>query len=149
MPSSIQPPRRLSALVSWQTGKVATLGARLTARLMPLGARTDFAILAALDQYGPLSQADLGRRLGLDRNDVSTVLTRLMNAQQVTRQPDAADPRRNQVTATKAGLLYLEQLQRHADLVQRDLLTGLDDTESAQLTALLDRVLAHHPTQSA
>lgn len=149
MPSSIQPPRRLSALVSWQTGKVATLGARLTARLMPLGARTDFAILAALDQYGPLSQADLGRRLGLDRNDVSTVLTRLISAQQVTRQPDAADPRRNQVTATKAGLLYLEQLQRHADLVQRDLLTGLDDTESVQLTALLDRVLAHHPTQSA
>ena len=29
-----------------------------------------FRLLAALDQYGPSSQADLGRRTGIDRSDV-------------------------------------------------------------------------------
>lgn len=149
MVSPIQPPTRLRALVSWQANKVATIGARLTVARMPLGARTDFAILAALDEYGPLSQADLGRRLGLDRNDVSTVLARLDHQRAVTRHPDPADPRRKRVTATSAGLRYLNELQDHADVVQHDLLVGLDDEEQAQLSALLDQVLAHHPAAPA
>lgn len=149
MVSPIQPPTRLRALVSWQANKVATIGARLTAAHMPLGARTDFAILAALDEYGPLSQADLGRRLGLDRNDVSTVLARLAHDRAVTRQPDPGDSRRNRVTVTPAGLRYLRELQDHADVVQHDLLEGLDEDEKIQLGALLDRVLAHHPTPPA
>lgn len=149
MPSPVQPPKRLRALVSWQAGKVATVGTRLTAQHMPLSARTDFAILAALEEYGPLSQADLGRRLGLDRNDVSTALARLDHDHAVMRGPDAADPRRNRVTATSSGLQYLGELQHHADVVQRDLLAGLDNTERTELSALLDRVLAHHPAQPA
>ena len=147
--SSIQPPQRLRALVSWQAGKVATVGTRLTARVMPLGARADFAILAALEEYGPLSQAELGRRLGLDRNDVSTILARLLAARHVTRGPDAADPRRNRVASTEAGLRYLGELQQHADVVQGELLAGLDERERARLIALLDRVLNHHPAQPA
>ncbi len=149
MVSPIQPPTRLRALVSWQANKVATIGARLTAAHMPLGARTDFAILAALDEYGPLSQADLGRRLGLDRNDVSTVLARLDHDRAVTRQPDPADPRRNRVTVTQTGLRYLQELQDHADVVQHDLLEGLDEDEQGHLGALLDRILTHHPASPA
>lgn len=40
-----QPPARLRGLVTWQVSKASTLGARLTARRLPLGARTDFAVL--------------------------------------------------------------------------------------------------------
>ena len=149
MSSPIQPPQRLRSLVSWQAGKVATVGARLTAAHMPLSARTDFAVLAALEEYGSLSQADLGRRLGLDRNDVSTVLARLEAEGRVRREPDAVDPRRNRVTATTAGLRYLSELQDHADVVQRDLLGALNTKERTQLVALLDRVLASHPAQPA
>jgi hypothetical protein len=36
-------PARLRALASWQAGRVATLGARLTAAHMALEARSDFA----------------------------------------------------------------------------------------------------------
>src|SRR5262249_15970484 len=59
------------------------LGARMTARHMPLTARSDFAVLAALEEYGALSQADLGRRLGLDRNEVSGIVTRLASGRHV------------------------------------------------------------------
>ena len=85
-------PARLRALTSWQANKVATLGARLTAQRMPLGARADFAVLAALEEYGALSQAELGRRLGLDRNDVNAIVTRI-EAQGRLNQRDAAKDR--------------------------------------------------------
>jgi DNA-binding MarR family transcriptional regulator len=149
MPVPTQPPKRLRTLVSWQAAKVATIGSRLTAAHMALSARTDFAVLAALEEYGPLSQAELGRRLGLDRNDISTVLTRLERDGAVLRETDAADARRNTVTPTAAGLNYLTALQDHADTVQRDLLHGLDDPERQQLIALLGKVLAQHPAQPA
>ena len=45
----LQPPARLRGLASWQANKASILGARLTARHMPLTARSDFAILAALE----------------------------------------------------------------------------------------------------
>src|ERR1700761_9551295 len=111
----VQPPARLRGLASWQANKVSILGARMTARHMPLTARSDFAILAALEEYGALSQADLGRRLGLDRNEVSGIVTRLAEGNHLTRQADPADRRRNVITLTASGQRYLEEIQRHAD----------------------------------
>ena len=146
---TVRPPERLRALASWQANKVATLGARLTARRMPLGARTDFAALAALEEYGPLSQAEIGRRLGLDRNDVNAVVSRLEGNQQVDRKPDAADRRRNVVTLTDLGRRHLGDLQGHADAVQDELLAGLDAAERRQLRGLLDKVLGSHQPQPA
>src|ERR1700735_4794757 len=118
-------PARLRGLASWQANKVSTLGARLFARHMPLGARADYAVLAALEEYGALSQAGIGRRRGLDRNDVNGILNRLQDRHQVERQADPADRRRNLVTLTGAGQQYLDELQRYADTVQDELLAGL------------------------
>ncbi len=116
---------------------------------MPLVARTDFAVLAALEEYGELSQADLGRRLGLDRNDINGVVNRLYVAQHVDRRPDAADRRRNVVALAGAGARYLAEVQQHADAVQAELLRGLDMAERQQLQCLLAKLLASHTPQSA
>lgn len=149
LPEPVRAPERLRALVSWQANKVATLGTRLTARHMPLTARADFAVLAALHEYGPLSQAELGRRLGLDRNDISTILSRLDQERAVTRTPDPDNQRRNVVRVARAGLRRLADLQVRADAVQDELLEGLQGSERAQLIALLDKVLSVHPAQPA
>lgn len=145
----MQPPARLRGLTSWQASKVSTLGGRMTARHMPLTARSDFAVLAALEEYGPLSQADLGRCLGLDRNDVSGIVTRLAISRYVDRQADPASRRRNVVTLTASGKGYLEQIQRHADAAQDELLVGLDSAERRQLNELLAKLLSSHKGQSA
>ncbi|WP_222849964.1 MarR family winged helix-turn-helix transcriptional regulator [Trebonia kvetii] len=144
-----QPPARLRRLASWQANKVSILGARLTARHMPLTARSDFAVLAALEEYGALSQADLGRRLGLDRNEVSGIVTRLASGRHVDRQADPADRRRNVVTLTESGKRHLEGIQRHADAAQDELLAGLDPAERRQLNELLAKLLSSHRGQSA
>jgi len=144
-----RPPARLRGLASWQTNKVSTLGARLTARRMPLGARADFAVLAALEEYGSLSQAEIGRRLGLDRNDVNGILNRLGKSHFADREPDPADRRRNVVTLTEAGRRHLDELQQHADQVQDELLAGLSAAERRQLHALLAKLLDSHQPQPA
>ncbi|KUM99774.1 hypothetical protein AQI95_36710 [Streptomyces yokosukanensis] len=146
---AFQPPARLRGLASWQANKVSTLGARLTAQRMPLSARADFAVLAALEEYGALSQAEIGRRLGLDRNDVSGILNRLESDRQVDRQADPANRRRNLVTVTAAGRRHLEELQQHADAVQAELLAGLDTAERRQLQSLLAKLLDSHKPQPA
>jgi len=145
----LQPPARLRRLTSWQANKVSTLGARMTAQHMPLTARADFAVLAALEEYGALSQADLGRRLGLDRNEVSGIVTRLQRDHRVDRQVDPANRRRNVVTLTASGKRHLEEIQRHADAAQDELLVGLGTAERRQLNALLAKLLDSHRPQSA
>ena len=149
MDHAVQPPARLRGLASWQASKASTLGARLFARRMPLGARTEFAVLAALEEYGTLSQAEIGRRLGLDRNDVNAVLGRLESHQHVDRHADPADRRRNLVTLTPGGRGHLEELQQHADAVQDELLAGLDAAERKQLQGLLAKLLDSHSPQAA
>lgn len=145
----VRPPARLRDLTSWQVSKASTLGSRLTARRMPLSARSDFAVLAALEEYGPLSQAEIGRRLALDRNDVNGVLNRLQEQGRVRREVDGTDRRRNVVTLTRDGRAHLGQLQEHADAVQAELLEGLTAPEQRQLRRLLAKLLDAHPAQSA
>jgi DNA-binding MarR family transcriptional regulator len=113
------------------------------------GRHRRFAVLAALEEYGELSQAEIGRRLGLDRNDVNGVLNRLESREQVDRQVDPANRRRNLVTLTGAGRQHLEELQQHADAVQDELLAGLDAAERQQLQSLLAKLLGSHKPQSA
>jgi DNA-binding MarR family transcriptional regulator len=145
----LEPPARLRALTSWQASKVSTIGARATARRMRLTARSDFAVLAALEEYGALSQADLGRRLGLDRNDINGIVTRLQTGGHIDRQADPDDRRRNLVTINQSGMGYLEHIQRNADEAQAELLSGLDADERRQLHALLAKTLEAHRGEPA
>lgn len=145
----LRPPVKLQTLATWQVSKVSTLATRLTAQRMPLSARADSAVLSALEECGPLSQADLGRRLGLDRNDVNAVVNRLQANAHIGRCPDPSDRRRNIVTLTDAGKKYLDAILELAHDVQDELLAALNPMERRQLTGLLAKLLRGHAPQSA
>jgi len=142
-------PRRLRELLSWQANKVATLGSRLTLERMAASARGDFAVLAALAEIGDLSQAEVGRRLGLDRNDVNEIATRLEHGGYVSRRPDERDRRLKVLSTTRDGQAYLARLQTQADEVQEELMTALTAAERAELIKLLGMVLNAYGPQSA
>jgi DNA-binding MarR family transcriptional regulator len=99
-----------------------------------------FRLLAALEQYGPASQADLGRRSGIDRSDVVATLNDLVDRKLARREPDQADRRRNVVTLTTRGAQALERLDAVLGDVQDMVLAPLTANERKTLVRLLAKL---------
>jgi len=139
-------PERLRALPSWLLNQAALAAQRVVGDgLSAVGAhRSHYAVLAALDEFGPASQAALGRRCGIDRSDMVALVDVLSREGLVGRRPDAADRRRNVVTITAAGRRRLRTLDTLVGRLQDALLTPLSAAERDQLVALLRRVVDHH-----
>lgn len=100
-----------------------------------------FRLLAALDEFGPASQADLGRQAGIDRSDVVTTLNDLVAHGLAQREPDPVDRRRNVITLTKRGAAALERIDAVLDDVQDALLAPLTPHERTTLVRLLAKLI--------
>jgi len=137
------PPERLRQLPTWLTAQVAAKGRRLVnASLAQEGARRQhFTVLASLAEQGSASQADLGRRLSIDRSDLHALLAELESDGLVARVRDERDRRRNVVTLTRAGRGALARLGNRIDAAQDALLEPLSADERRELNRLLQRVL--------
>lgn len=103
-----------------------------------------YRMLAALDEFGPSSQVELGRRCGLDRSDVAAAVDALADRRFVERTPDPADRRRNIISLTRRGRNRLTVLDDVLTTVQNDAFAALDADEREQLTAMLTKVVDHH-----
>lgn len=106
--------------------------------------RHHYSMLSALDEFGPASQAALGRRCGLDRSDVAAAVADLAKRQLIDRHPDQLDRRRNTVRLTSAGLQHLAALDGLVSAAQEELLGPLSARERQQLVELLTRLVDHH-----
>ncbi|GAA3453404.1 MarR family winged helix-turn-helix transcriptional regulator [Dactylosporangium matsuzakiense] len=103
-----------------------------------------FRILKTLEEIGPASQADLGRRSGIHLSDMVAAVNELAAQGLVERAPDPADRRRNIITLTTPGRRQLRRLEQRLAETQDELLAPLSPAERHQLTGLLARVLDHH-----
>jgi MarR family transcriptional regulator, lower aerobic nicotinate degradation pathway regulator len=139
-------PAHLTAKPSWLLTQVAVHAHRLASDgFGEVGARGyHYRILAALDEFGVASQAELGRRCSMDRSDVVAAINELAEQGHVERTPDPDDRRRNRVTLTTAGHRQLRRMDRALDRVQDDLLGPLSTEDRQTLTSLLTRLLTHH-----
>jgi DNA-binding MarR family transcriptional regulator len=136
-------PARVRALPSWAINQTAIAANRLTDRaLADTGShRYHFAMLAALDEFGPSSQADLGRCTAIDRSDVAAAVNAMVERGFVQRSRDPADGRRNIVTLTAAGKDHLERLSARLADAQVELLRALSATEAKAIIRLLSRIV--------
>ena len=139
-------PARLRGTPSWLMTRAAAHAHRLVSEGMAsAGARGyHYRLLAALAESGPASQAELGRRSGIDRSDVVASVNELAEAEFVERATDPADRRRNVVTMTPSGAGQLRRLDGVLTKIQDDLLAPLSADERDELTRLLGRVLDYH-----
>ncbi|MGW1057693.1 MarR family winged helix-turn-helix transcriptional regulator [Micromonospora rubida] len=96
-----------------------------------------YAVLAALDEAGPASQAELSSRTGIYRSDLVAVLNELADRGLVERAPDPVDRRRNVVTLTGPGRRQLRKLDGLLADVEDEVLASLTPPEREQLTRLL------------
>jgi MarR family transcriptional regulator, lower aerobic nicotinate degradation pathway regulator len=99
-----------------------------------------YRLLAALDEWGPASQAALGRGTGIDRSDVTAALVDLEERGLVRRDVNQEDRRRNIVSITPAGASRLEALDVVLDEIQQRLLAPLSEDERRQFLALMRRI---------
>lgn len=139
------PSRRLWVLPSWLLNQVASRANRLVAESFGRpGVRLHYAVLAGLVEFGPISQAELSRRLGVDRSDLVAALNELERQGFALREPDGRDRRRNALRITPAGDVELRRLDTRVQTAAAELLAPLALDEREQLVSLLQRVLAHH-----
>ncbi|WP_433225562.1 MarR family winged helix-turn-helix transcriptional regulator [Microtetraspora malaysiensis] len=136
-------PTRLRSKPTWLISKAARRAQRFIGEAMASvdGRAYHFAILAALDEFGPDSQVRIGQRCGIDQSDMHAMLKELTEQGHVARTPDPHDRRRNLITVTRSGRRRLKELDSALSTVQDDLLKALSATERDHLAALLTRVL--------
>jgi MarR family transcriptional regulator, lower aerobic nicotinate degradation pathway regulator len=140
-------PARLRGLATWLLGQSSNQGHRLIGERMHAAgvtSRSYYSLLLALSEAGPTSQADLGRRVGLDRSDVTAAVTDLEERGYLERTPDPADRRRNLVRITDGGTEFLAKLDTEVAAAQEELLTPLSPKEREALIGMLVRVVEHH-----
>ena len=146
----VDPPVRVWRLTSWLLHHVNARANRVvTQHFGRPGWRMWYAILAGLDQYGTLSQAEICRRLGIDRGDAVSVLNELEAAGLARRLPDPKDARRNAVDITPGGKEVLFELDVVVDAAQDELLRQLTVEERSQLNALLRKLIERPATEEA
>ncbi|GAB3159857.1 hypothetical protein GCM10027290_65300 [Micromonospora sonneratiae] len=140
------PPERLKRAPSWLINQASTHSQRLvTERFAAADARGyHYRLLAALAECGPASQAELGRRTGIDRSDVVAALNELADKGLIARSPDPSDRRRNIITITPEGGDNLVHLDGVLARIQEDLCSPLSHTEREELIRLLARIVDHH-----
>lgn len=143
-------PDRLRQTPSWLITQTATLTHRLVgAALADIGAtRYQYAVLAAVEEFGPISQAEIGRRCHIDRSDVVATLNELAGHGHVDRTQDPADRRQNLITLTRTGRARLRQIAQAVDAAQTSLLGDLPEEHRTRLVGTLQRILDHHARPS-
>ncbi|SDM63887.1 MarR family winged helix-turn-helix transcriptional regulator [Nonomuraea jiangxiensis] len=141
-------PPSLLAITTFTLHKVAVIHRRAVAdRLsaeMGFGL-WPFAVLSALDDFGPATQRLIGDRLGLDPSDMVRLMDDLIGARLAERERDPADRRRYQVTLTSAGRAALERARRVIADVERDTLAPLTADEREQLRGLALKLFTRQP----
>jgi DNA-binding MarR family transcriptional regulator len=144
--SEYDPPARITALPSWLAGQAAAAAARLVAEALASEGlrRQHFLVLSALAERGAASQAELGRRLSIDRSDMHALLADLEGEGFVARVRDESDRRRVVVDITRAGAQKLKRLDRRVEAAQAEFVAPLSTADRRQLGRLLTRLVEHH-----
>jgi MarR family transcriptional regulator, lower aerobic nicotinate degradation pathway regulator len=114
-------------------------------RLATLGSRKwHYAVLAALEEFGPDSQSGLSDRTGIYRSDLVATINELTARGLVVRAPDPADRRRNAVTLTDEGHRQLKRLDVLIADAEAEFLAPLSEADRAELTRILQLIVGHH-----
>lgn len=138
----MRPLTRVSERPTWLLSRAHSRAqALLTEAFSAAGVRGyHYRLLAALEEHGPSSQADLGRATGIDRSDVVAALDDLASWGLARRDADTSDRRRNVVSITDAGVVRLEELDHVLDGVQEEALAPLSPSEQSTLLRLLRKL---------
>ncbi len=120
----------------------------LSTQMQPLGLGPRQArVIDALHRMGPTSQVDLARECGITAASMSTMTSRLIAANYVSRKADSHELRRNTLSLTPLGLALLNDIKKAWAEIDRliEKSIGVDNSETlAGLTRELRNALGGH-----
>lgn len=129
-----------------QVNKIAQQ--RLSAVLAPHDLRLPhFAVLVALDEFGPLVQQELADVLRIDKANMVALIDHLVKLKLVRRGPAPGDRRCHSIEATATGKTLTLHLRNLTERCQREIFGVLTAAERDHLSALLGRVLRAHDAE--
>src|ERR1700678_592762 len=105
--------------------------------------RYQLAVLATLDAFGAVSQAELCRRTNIDRSDMNAGVNALEADGIATRVSAPADRRQNIVELTETGKARFERLKTGLRKAEARALAPLAPADRRELLRLL-RILHHY-----
>ena len=133
---------RLDGRATWQVSRAHLRAHSLLQELFAdAGARAyHYRLLAALDEAGAVSQAELGRVTGLDRSDVSVALSALEQEALIMRAAHPTDRRQNLVSLTARGRDELLRLDAVVEQAQTEFLAPLTAEERGVFLDMITRL---------
>lgn len=106
--------------------------------------RYQLAVLATLDAFGAVSQAELCRRTNIDRSDMNAVVNELEAEGIVTRVSDLEDRRQNIVEMTRTGKARFKRLKAGLAEAEDRALAPLTPADRRELLRLLRMLHDYH-----
>lgn len=100
-----------------------------------------FGCLTVIIDEGPLSQQELGDRMGIDRTTIVAVVDELERAGLVERRRNPSDRRAYALEATGAGREWQSNARKAVLDAERELLAPLSAAERKKLISLMQRLL--------
>jgi DNA-binding MarR family transcriptional regulator len=134
------PAYELDAQIGYVLRRVTQRHLAIFSEAIPQITTTQFAVLARLQELGPLSQNHLGRATAMDAATIKGVVDRLVRHGLASTAADPDDRRRLTVALTDAGRILLESLLAAGLAVSDRTLAPLSPDERAALLALLARL---------
>src|SRR5580698_311530 len=108
----------------------------------------NMVVLAYLRDHPGASQQGMTEMLSMDSNTGVLVLNDLEDLEYVERRRDPADRRRHLVDITNAGREALEEAELAQGSIEDEILSGLNESERAELRGLLVKALEDHDPPS-
>jgi DNA-binding MarR family transcriptional regulator len=132
----------LDELPSWLLSRSAARAHQLLSQGLGAGGSTgyEFRVMAAVSALGETSQAEIGRRVALDRRDVTDTVRRLEARGLITRRPDPKNARVMLAQLTPHGRSEFGRLVEVMEGIQNEVVAPLSDDEAKQLVALLSKI---------
>jgi DNA-binding MarR family transcriptional regulator len=144
--SALKDPRQHDDLLNYKLKRLVSLGGAPAIRLCEGGhglPRTQWRVLAALMEDGPMAIGDVLRRTHMESGKLSRALAGLIDKGLVARTAVAGDARRATVGVTEHGKALHASLWPQLAAINRKLAEVLSEEEALLLEALLARLTEH------
>lgn len=102
--------------------------------------RSDWSVLYYLIHDPHLAAADIAKRLGIEKPNVTRTIKNLVSMDYVKVTPSKEDGRKKDIMVTQKGHDMYEEVRTYVDLFERETMQGLSEDQQLQFLETLTHI---------